>query len=247
MHRRARHLNPGHAGALFALDARYGFALSDNSDVTTWTDRSSNAANGTQATTAYKPKYRTAIVGGQPAIQFTPAASAQKFVEGTSTITSTSATTVSVVNMGSTCPTYGRAVSLSYGTFSDSGGVSACAPCLKNDVNVQIMAFCGGGKGSIAVTADTWYHWTSTFDGTNAINRLNESTTATSATASNFTITKYRIGFAFDSGSPPGNGSTTGAWGGYVSQVSVFSSAIGASLRKRLQFANALSFKISCN
>lgn len=247
MHRRARHLNPGHAGAIFALDARYGFALSDNSDVTTWTDRSSNAANATQATTTYKPKYRTAIVGGQPAIQFTPASSAQKFVDGNSTLTSTSATTVSVINMSSTCPTYGVGIAMSYGTFNANGGTSACIPIIKNDVNSQIMSFCGGGKGVISVSGDTWYHWTSTFDGTNAINRLNESTTATSATASNFTITKYRVGFTIDSGSPPGNGSTLGAWQGYISQMSVFASAISASLRKRLQFANALSFKISCN
>lgn len=245
MHRRARHLNPGHAGANFALDSRFGFSLSDNADVGTWPDRTANAKDATQATTAYKPKYRTNITGGQPAIQFSPTSSNNKSLSGSVTITTSSSTTICVVYPNALTD-YGRAATFSKDGNNDYDSSTRFIACLRFQSGANLCSFSAGSdRGRISVTTQTWNHWTSVFTGTNGINRLNESTSATTAVTTSFDVNKYQIG-----GHLPGNNastSTQGYWDGYIAHVSSFSSQLSDPLRKRLQFANALSFKIACN
>ncbi len=69
MHRRARHLNPGSAGAVLALDSRFITGLSDGDPVSTWSDRSSSANNATGSGTA-RPTYQTNEINGNPCIRF---------------------------------------------------------------------------------------------------------------------------------------------------------------------------------
>ena len=69
MGRRVRHLNPGSAGAVLALDSRFITGLSDGDPVSTWSDRTSNGNNATQTGIA-RPTYETAEQGGQPVIRF---------------------------------------------------------------------------------------------------------------------------------------------------------------------------------
>ena len=69
MHRRARHLNPGSAGAVLTLDSRFITGLSDGDPVSTWTDRSGSGNNATGSATA-RPTFQINEQGGQPAVQF---------------------------------------------------------------------------------------------------------------------------------------------------------------------------------
>lgn len=76
MHRRARHLNPKHAGALMALDARYLRLLGPNNGeaINTWYDRPVGTAyDATQLDELEEglaPIMQTNIQGGQPVIRF---------------------------------------------------------------------------------------------------------------------------------------------------------------------------------
>lgn len=69
MRARQRHVNARHAGAVLVLDARY-INQSDSTAVSTWSDRSGNAYDFSQATGANQPLFRTAGNGGSPAVQF---------------------------------------------------------------------------------------------------------------------------------------------------------------------------------
>jgi hypothetical protein len=53
-----------------AFDSRFISGLSNNDPVTTWTDRTSNARNATQATAAKKPTYKTGELNGNPGLSF---------------------------------------------------------------------------------------------------------------------------------------------------------------------------------
>jgi hypothetical protein len=69
MRARQRHFNARDCDAALCLDARFITGLSDGSAVSTWSDRSRNAANATQ-TGANRPEYKEAIQGGQPVVRF---------------------------------------------------------------------------------------------------------------------------------------------------------------------------------
>lgn len=72
MSRRARHLNPYHAGAQVVFDARLITGIADSAIVSTWTGNPGTSVNATGTTDVSKPIYREAANGfnGQPAVQF---------------------------------------------------------------------------------------------------------------------------------------------------------------------------------
>jgi hypothetical protein len=250
MRARQRHFNPAHAGASVVLDARYGFSQSDNSDVDNWDDRSNNNNDATQSMANYKPKYRTSITGGQPAIEFLPVANQQKHLNGSFTNSSNTLTYVSLVNLGASPPSFARACGLSKNNANDFNSAARGIPLLRNSTNNQFYCFKNSGSGTINISLDTWYIVSTIWDGTNGTIRLNESSSATQTGANataNFDLSQYRIGFAFDSNALPGSVDIIGAWKGYISSSCLFNTAVNASMRKRLQFSTAFSFKIACN
>ena len=70
MRARQRHLNAKAAGAAIVLDSRYITGLNNNDARTTWSDRSGNGYDMTQAITANKPIYKTNQISGQPLLTF---------------------------------------------------------------------------------------------------------------------------------------------------------------------------------
>jgi len=248
MRARHRHFNPAHAGADVCLDARYGFSQSDDTEVSTWEDRSNNNKDATQSTANYRPKYRTNALNGQPSLQFLPLTNQQKFLDGTHTITSNVLTTFMLFDMDSTTPNFGRVVAYSKDNLNDYDSSSRGNAALRNFGNNIISAYKNTFLASINISGNTRYHFTSTFTGSQCVTRLNESTTATSSASGNFDVNKFRVGFALDpSSTPPGSSGLNGAWKGYISHVSIFNANVAASLRKRIQFHNAFSHKLSCN
>ena len=248
MRARHRHFNPAHAGASVALDARYGFNQSDNTDVDTWEDRSTNNNDATQATAAYKPKYRTNIQGGQPALEFIQAINTKDRLDGSFTATSNTVTYVGVVNLGSSPNSFARAMALSKNGANDYDSSSRGIPLLRDNNNNNFYCFKNSGSGTIAMSQNTWYIVSTIWNGTTGTIRVNESSSATQTGANataNFDVNQYRIGIAYDSSTSEGQ--LTGAWNGYISASALFNTAVNDSMRKRLQFSAAFSFKISCN
>jgi len=68
MHRRARHLNPIHAGALISVDSRF-LSGTNGSSVSTWSGRAGQSGDFTASGTN-QPTYNTGKNGGNPAVTF---------------------------------------------------------------------------------------------------------------------------------------------------------------------------------
>lgn len=71
MHRRNRHFKGGSVGCNLQLDARY-LSQSDGTAISSWTDRSINAYNASQATSNKQPLIKTGVNGinGSTAVNF---------------------------------------------------------------------------------------------------------------------------------------------------------------------------------
>lgn len=242
MRARHRHFNPAHAGAAFALDARYGFDVSDNTEVATWEDRTSNNRDAAQSTAAYRPKYRTAVHGGAPSIQFVAAPNSKDRLDGSVTIANNVVTAISVGRLDAGA--FGRIVAITKNGLDDFNATSRAALIVRNGTNNELRSERNGGIAAVNIPLNTFFHFSNTFDGANATNRLNESTSTTAGSSGNFDVNQYRVGMAH---AAVGESDTIGAWNGYISHVSLYNEALSASMRKRAQFANAFSFKIACN
>jgi hypothetical protein len=236
MRARHRHFNPAHAGAAVVLDGRYGFIIADEAEVETWEDRSANNNDATQATSASRPIYKTSIQGGQPVVRF----SGGRHISGANTITNNLLTTVCIFKMNTASQNYARVVTTSKNGNADYASSAIPIPILRNNGGNNVASWRSSARANISTASvDTWHHFCSTFDGTNCVNRLNETTSATSASTGNFDINEYRLGFAFQG--------AVSNLDGDIGSVSIFNAALSSSLRKRVQFASAFSFKLSCN
>jgi hypothetical protein len=241
MRARHRHFNPASAGASVALDARYGFSLSNNADVDVWSDRSSNNNNATQSIVANRPRYRTNIQGGQPAIEFYPATNISRLM-GSNVNTSNVFTAFCLYRMNSGSGSYARVISCTKNNSADYDFSTRVIPLIRNNGGNNNSSWRASPISNIATaTLGNWYHFTNTFDGTNCVNRINETINATSASSGNFDINQYSLGLM------PFSLENNGALQGFISSVSIFNSFISNSLRKKIQFSNALSFKLACN
>ena len=79
MHRRARHINPKHAGAALVLDSRY-VAGNDGDAIATWSDRSGNGYDATEATN--KPLLKTRRAGGANGLHFSTTSARMTIANG---------------------------------------------------------------------------------------------------------------------------------------------------------------------
>ena len=236
MRARHRHFNPTHAGADVVLDGRYGFSLSDNDEVATWEDRSANNNDATQGTSALRPIYKTGAQGGQPVVRF----SSGRFISGSNVITNALLTVVCAFKMNTASQAYARVVTTSKNGGSDSVSASIPIPILRNNGGNNVSSWTSSARANISTaTFYTCHHFCSTFVGTNCVNRLNESTSASQSQTSGFDINQYRLGVSYLG--------SVDCLDGDIANVSIFNAALTSSLRKRVQFASAFSFKLSCN
>lgn len=227
---------------MFALDARYGVAQSDNTTVASWPDRSINGRNATQSTEAYKPKFRTNVTGGQPAMQFQAVANSIDRFQVSLTVTGSTVSCVTLGYMDSSVSSYARFAGMTKNGANDYDASTRAALQVRSSTTSNIGSQRNGSLANVGFSLGSWFHMTTVFDGTNCTNRINESTSASSASSGSFDVNQFRIGMSYDStaGEPIAIGSLTG----YVAAMSFFDSAISGPLRKRLQFAVAISFKV---
>ena len=237
MRARQRHLNWRDRCGLY-LDSRY-INQSNGSAVSSWSDRSGNSRNVSNATGAQQPIYTTNAIGGNGAVEFD--GTSDRLV-GTSVNWYQYVTAFFVAKSDDTAAAKGQYVfwdgntnnsggSFHYGilygytTFFGKGWQKTNPPYAESDATTP-----GGigswviGSAELSATSNIWEN-----------GAVPSAKTTANGSLTNNAYT-FQIGFEnfwyFD---------------GQVALVAVFTSALDAPLRKRYEKAAAYSFKLACS
>jgi hypothetical protein len=244
MHRRARHLNPGSAGAVMALDSRFITGLSDGDPVSTWSDRSASANNVTQSGTA-RPTFETNEQGGQPVLLFD---GTDDFLNGGD-----------ILDMGTNSLTMIVVAKRTSGVNTTLAGKSRAGPgsgrySLLRESNNMIAVYDSGGGvfvPSIADTSTAARINTLEIQRSVAVRIIFNGTQQVSSTITGTDTNNLNSTDSFFVGAYQGSGGSTPPLGGYywngtIAQVLIMFQ-VNTPLRRRLEHAAAYSFKLSCN
>lgn len=243
--RRPRHINPRFAGATLVLDARR-IAATDGASVTTWSDASGAANNATQATAGKKPTYKAAIQGGQPVVRFDGADDSLAYTTALWTYTGAS-TVVALLKASGGASNFGSVI-------AEYGGVTASIGCqmtvfpnagpeLCTDVYAPGgMRYNSTQSGSLFhVTAWRWTNWsTHKTNGATSlgVNGVHVAGTAYGSNPASLTSTTKRVGSFGES--------ANSFFIGDIGSLAVIPVALEPPLRRRLEHALALSWKVAC-
>lgn len=240
MHRRARHLNPASAGAMFVLDARF-IDQADNTAVNIWKDRSANAYNVSQGTAANQPTLQTGEVGGSSVVRFDGGDVLRRSDSGFPT---GNFTFIGVSKQDNSLPSSNYAGIMMYGsTFGGQGILIMYA----TDGNAGNNAFClsqyGNGMGVSDSTGrynvTTGARITSTYYA-----RVNGGPTSSKAMGT-ATVLYGADGLHIGAASfaqPTAQNFLTGD----IGCIAFFSIILSDSLLKRIEHSGAFSFKLAC-
>ena len=251
MRARQRHFNKSLRGTACAFDSRFLTGFSDGSSVDSWTDLSSNSRDATQATSANRPVYKTAIQGGNPVVRF----DGSNDILTTSTFSSSSEISAIMVAKADawTSPTtsYRHLAVHGYGTSPlETSGMSFCALAFGTVFDWQVgdLISFGNGYGSTSnpraigpTTSGSDFRIVSTAFWTSLsrmyVNGLRVSTRKeTTSSVASFTRSVSIGGWP-----------SSEYWAGDIAAVIYFSSNIGEPMRARIERAQAISFKIACS
>jgi len=244
MHRRARHLNPGSAGAKLALDTRFITGLSDTDPVSTWSDRSGNGNDATGSSTT-RPTYETNEQGGQPILRFDGSNDYLSIADAASL----DADTYLQLHIG-----YSMRQSSSVGTLvgkrrTDGGGTFNYAV-----YSISLATYCVWGEnvneGLAILSSSETVNQRYLFDYSykkNDFKVYRDGVSQATSTLQNTNIDLVPNNTPVLIGSGPS--SNPSLWPAYcdIMFVSFFKDEMSTSLRRRLQHASAFSFKIACS
>ena len=234
MRARQRHLNPKAAGAVLVLDSRY-ITQSDNTAVSTWSDRSGGGYDGTQSTGSKQPTFRTAVRGGNGIVRFDGNSDTLSSALNPSTSLDTDLTYIVTVN---------RTASTSYPFLISMTGTAGKARVLIQDnPGSQKLFFDVNGTGigsTVVMTFNTWITYSFTKSGSSiSIFRDGASDGSGTLTMTTPTATSIFIG---------ANSAGTGGYlGGDIGCFIALNSALADSLRKRIEKSAGYSFKMACS
>jgi len=216
--------------AWYSADSITG-VTTDNTGVSSWTDRTGFGRNATQATSGSQPTYKTNRLNGKPVVRFNPSGN---FLQITSASFSGGATFFLVCSASSA-------------TLSGNNGI-LCAASSGNDYDtgesfLMTVGYTGPnnpsgfnpgwrGVGGVNVTTvfRAWYYWTYHVapSGANVVQKLRRSGTEidsrTNAASSNASPTKMTIG-----GRIGGGNFTSPYYQGDIAEILVYNNDIGAS------------------
>jgi hypothetical protein len=239
--RRSRHLNPGSAGAVIALDSRFISGLSDGDLVGTWIDRSGQGNNATQSG-AERPTYETAEQGGNPIVNFDGSVDRMVCASFVSLTSST------IIAAGKSAVTTGNDRNIFY--FGNAGTLSPNFNWIGIGRNLSTQQWVSGNYNNPAdrsVVGATLFNTAANIvtgvtndGGTNRLflNSIPEGSQPSVAININ-TSARPTVGRR--------GTDATGYWQGQVFSVALYNTSLQPSLRRRLEHATALSFKIPCN
>ena len=246
MRARHRHLNQRDAGAVLVLDSRRISGLSDGNAVSQWDDASRSAWNVTQSTAALQPIYKTAIQGGQPVVRFDGANATNAGDRLISSSVSVSQTySFVVVFQVSSSDANGAVIFDSYNStqsvfYRGTTGDSA-----------DKFVMSSGGTGSpipsrfeFANSNTNWNIVAGEFNSGTRYGALNGTTATSTTNIGTNSLSGISVGQIRGNPTPV---VTNYSLNGDIGLISIISTALPDPLRKRLEHAAALSFKIACN
>lgn len=226
MHRRSRHLNPKAAGALIALDARF-LSLSGGSSISSWTNRT-GTNNLDQATAANQPTFQTAVQGGSPVVRFD--ASNDFFSIGGSLNFKDKLTFIVTQKNNVT------------------GNITMIA---KESGDVDFVLWGGNGIGLSqsgvkwlinegATPPTAWQIISATWNGSNTATIYRDASQVNTSTTVSATITNTTTFYC-------GRQSSGAYFNGDMGIVIGIQESVSDALRKRLERACSMAYKIACN
>lgn len=234
------------------LDSRHITGLSNGNAVTTWSDRSGNARDVTQATPANQPSYQTSVQGGQPVVRFD---GSNDSLASSSFATAASASAVMVAKSdgwrtGSLYRTiaghgYDAVNNATEGILLGTVAGNNFADWLQYDYLNFGAGFTSGRAPRAIGPASSGTDWRilSSILGPNTARMDANGTRATTrveTTGNCGSVTKpFYVGVALPA--------QTQFWDGDIASISYFQSELATPLKRRLEHAAAYSFKISCN
>lgn len=242
MRARQRHFNPGSAGAMIALDSRFITGLSDNDLVSIWSDRSRNANNVSQSVDDNKPKYKTSQLNGNSVVRFD--GNNDRLLRSDSGFPTGNLTIITVQKLSQSLPNGRGGVIFMYGQSNFGRMISFY---YETNAAPGIDAFTFGQYGNGV--------WVSNVGTINAIScgyrnnsdyymQINGARTQQKTMTTATTV--YGVnGFSIGSTNASQNYAST--LNGDICVVEIFNSNIASALRRRLEHAAALSFKIACS
>jgi hypothetical protein len=253
MRARQRHFNARDCDAALCLDARFITGLSDGNAVSTWSDRSRNAADATQ-TGANRPEYKEAIQGGQPVVRFDGTDDFFPMTTPLSAVFRNKSYGIVIATAKDRNPTGGRQSHFVFFSTTPSSTAARVlldtriagsnifeSRCRRLDADSPSLA-------SVSPNDSNWHILASEQEWSNNTNRLRiEFTSRATATyssgggsTSNTASANVEIGSGF-------NTTAQNAAPIDLGQLVVLNTATTESLVKRLHHAAAFSFKIACN
>jgi len=242
MRARHRHLNPGSAGAVLALDSRFISGLNDGDAVATWEDRTNSNNDATQSTSGNRPSYQTAEQGGCPAVYFD-----NDFMTGALSSSNLNMAVIAVWRESNQADIYDGLIAAYNGTGNDFDNVNAWLLSAK-DSDVLVARFAWGLNSSFvrasSTTTEPWEVLTVARASNVASIDVNgvQIASTSSLTTSSGTTNQYVLGARFISGSVDAAYALEG-WVGMMT----FIPADNRALLRRLEHAAAFSFKIACS
>ena len=241
MRARHRHFNPRAVGAYAAFDARYGFSQADNTDVDTWEDRTTGNKDATGTSTS-RPKYRTAVMGGNPVVRF----------DGTNDylkVDNLTASKVTLMCVASSTLNTNQHICIQWGSVDAQNNqfhlwiTSSKYGCFFRDsANVDRDVTATDNKTSNPTIVSTLF---------DSVQRIFENGKAGGTANTNGTLkqsaSQIGIGVKLKTDGTPGTGGDAAYLNGDLGALTIIASALENPIRKRLEHAAAFSFKISCN
>jgi len=248
MRRRHRHFNARDLGAGLVFDARY-INQSDNTAVSTWSDRSGNGYDATQAAGANQPTFQAAEFGGNGVVRFD---GSNDFLQSNGAVG-----LIKNVNGGTLFGVAKFAAASSPTAMSVLAFATPVAGPHRAIMGVEVASgYYAGGRRldadsfASALTASYTQNrtllQTAVFDWANSdlfvfldgTQSASNTSFQTDGSTSNTDSANVRVG----------GGSQAGQrMNGDIGQALAFNTALTASQRKRVEHAAAYSFKISCN
>jgi hypothetical protein len=239
MRGRQRHFNARDAGSTVALDARFITGFADGAAIASVVDRAGTTVTRTTGTGV---TYETNEINGQPAIGFDPSGSFR--FRAPVSITSNALTIIAISsktgNAAGVADDFSRIWSLSNSGAADfnttNGGI---AYYNTSDPSADVFRNFAG-VASRAITYAVAHLTSFRLSGSNVDWALNGA--ATTGTTSATALNANEIGI----GAPINTSTLDSFLNGFIGLLIVIPVAVSDSLRKRLEHAAALSFKIPC-
>lgn len=238
MRARQRHYNPGNAGMGAVFDARFISGVSAGSDVGTWSDRSGNARDATEATT--KPTYEVNRQGGSPAVVFVKANS-DKLACASSVFSGNNQKVMIAAYKNTSTGTYSDACCGQSGAINTGGWFVIQARTQSVTGDPYIAGYSADTQNNKSTPDGAWKIACGAYNGSTLFTRKNGVEIDSVARTLNTNNTVFRLGHDAQVST------LVEYWGGDIGVAMAGQITYSLPLIKRMEHGVAYSYKIACS